>query len=524
MNVFTSVRWSSRLYSRFFCHIALCTVLSLIGSYLNTLESMYTGFAVDSMVNKDVVSFCSVLVRVMVVLLASFIVATCNTWYTYWLNKKITTADELRLLSRICYSSRNASSEAKAVINAFLNDSSEVRNIFISVFPSVIVSVFTGFIIGIRLFRLRPFFLFYSVIVSILPLLLNYHFSLRSRDLSEIAKPIMDDYLSELDECVSTHCEICANKNSSFFIGRFTKRLSSIFTITRKSTVLSTKSSAVNFVINVGNNILLFVIIALLVFNDETSVGTFVTVIAYVNQMKSIFSSVSSSVSSIVPVEVSVCRVRHILESENFSIRDTVRNSNKIEINNLSFAYPDKCIFSDFSLYISKPGLYLIKGSNGSGKTTLLNMVAGIIPQKALIRGWIRCDTGSLFYLTPESILYTVSVKENICFDRDYDDDRILECVKLFGLDNVITDKSDLYKVVHREISFSSGESRRLLLLRMIFSDADILLLDEVETNLDSQSVTALKKILSDFISEKTILLATHCSYFDDISMEVIFL
>ena len=187
MNVFTSVRWSSRLYSRFFCHIALCTVLSLIGSYLNTLESMYTGFAVDSMVNKDVVSFCSVLVRVMVVLLASFIVATCNTWYTYWLNKKITTADELRLLSRICYSSRNASSEAKAVINAFLNDSSEVRNIFISVFPSVIVSVFTGFIIGIRLFRLRPFFLFYSVIVSILPLLLNYHFSLRSRDLSEIA-------------------------------------------------------------------------------------------------------------------------------------------------------------------------------------------------------------------------------------------------------------------------------------------------------------------------------------------------
>lgn len=117
---------------------------------------------------------------------------------------------------------------------------------------------------------------------------------------------------------------------------------------------------------------------------------------------------------------------------------------------------------------------------------------------------------------------------EKLCWQRtklsDSDDDRILECVKLFGLDNVITDKSDLYKVVHREISFSSGESRRLLLLRMIFSDADILLLDEVETNLDSQSVTALKKFLSDFISEKTILLATHCSYFDDISMEVIFL
>ena len=49
-----------------------------------------------------------------------------------------------------------------------------------------------------------------------------------------------------------------------------------------------------------------------------------------------------------------------------------------LKLNNLSKAYDNKTVLSDFSYTFKKTGLYFITGYSGVGKTTLLRMIAGL--------------------------------------------------------------------------------------------------------------------------------------------------
>lgn len=53
-----------------------------------------------------------------------------------------------------------------------------------------------------------------------------------------------------------------------------------------------------------------------------------------------------------------------------------------LEINNLSYRYPNSCTFalSNINLHINKGEVIVLCGKSGSGKSTLLQTINGIIP------------------------------------------------------------------------------------------------------------------------------------------------
>ncbi len=58
----------------------------------------------------------------------------------------------------------------------------------------------------------------------------------------------------------------------------------------------------------------------------------------------------------------------------------------RLQAKNLSFSYPGKILFSDFSLTVKAGEWIAIIGNNGTGKTTLLKVLAGIVqPQSGQV-------------------------------------------------------------------------------------------------------------------------------------------
>lgn len=144
-----------------------------------------------------------------------------------------------------------------------------------------------------------------------------------------------------------------------------------------------------------------------------------------------------------------------------------------MRIENLSFSYGDKPIFTDFSADTDS-GIICLMGPSGCGKTTLLHILAGLI----------RADGGRISDF-PESrsimfqedrLLPWLDARGNVALvlDRNDDDDVCGELLRQLGIDPEM-----------KITKMSGGMKRRVALARALAFRADALLLDEPFKGLD---------------------------------------
>ena len=171
-----------------------------------------------------------------------------------------------------------------------------------------------------------------------------------------------------------------------------------------------------------------------------------------------------------------------------------------IIIENIKKSYGNKEVLNDVSLKIKKGEVFGLLGVNGAGKTTLLEIIEGIR----------CCDNGSA------QIYGTVGVQLQSSTLQDYI--KVKEAINLFALwKKTEINKSDLIKFDIKEIenqyykNLSTGQKRRLHLFLALFTDPDIIILDEPTAGLDVMSRVLLHKQISELKSKgKTILIASH--------------
>lgn len=169
-------------------------------------------------------------------------------------------------------------------------------------------------------------------------------------------------------------------------------------------------------------------------------------------------------------------------------------------------------------------------GASGSGKTTLLLTLAGLIPPRAGevqlgdrdLHDLVTSDSGAVHrtisYLPEDARVFATTVRDNLAVgapaatdEQMYD---ILGAVGLgswaaslpYGLSTILTTGAE---------SLSGGQRRRLLIARMLLTDAPILLLDEPFEHLDSRGEGALDDLLSAPVlpgtrKQRTVIIARH--------------
>ncbi len=92
--------------------------------------------------------------------------------------------------------------------------------------------------------------------------------------------------------------------------------------------------------------------------------------------------------------------------------------------------------------------------------------------------------------MSNEDILFNDTIGYNITFNHNADTREILSLAKDIGLYEFIADKEEGldYIINEQGRNLSTGQRKKILLMRALFSDAEIIILDETLSGIDVKS------------------------------------
>ncbi|CAL1711021.1 unnamed protein product [Somion occarium] len=161
-------------------------------------------------------------------------------------------------------------------------------------------------------------------------------------------------------------------------------------------------------------------------------------------------------------------------------------------------------------LQIPKGSFVAIVGRVGSGKSSLLQALIG---EMRRTRGEAHFSS-SVAYVPQTSWIMNATLRENILFGRDDDEERLQEIIRACCLEH------DLEMLPHGEdteigekgINLSGGQKARVSLARAAYSDADIVLMDDSLSAVDAYVGKQILEncLLNGPLADKTRVMATH--------------
>ncbi|XP_037030669.1 multidrug resistance-associated protein 4-like [Bradysia coprophila] len=174
------------------------------------------------------------------------------------------------------------------------------------------------------------------------------------------------------------------------------------------------------------------------------------------------------------------------------------------------------------TLDIQSGQLCSIVGVVGSGKSTLLQTILG---ELELDEGSLIVN-GSISYAPQEPWLFEGTIRQNILFNSDYNEKRYKEVLKVCALqrDLELFPHGDATIVGERGVSLSGGQRARVNLARAIYRTADIYLLDDPLSAVDTHvGKHIFEKCIMDFLKDKVCVLVTHqLQYLKDVKLAVL--
>lgn len=194
---------------------------------------------------------------------------------------------------------------------------------------------------------------------------------------------------------------------------------------------------------------------------------------------------------------------------------------------NVTFAYKvseteTDTILDHYSLTLQPGQITGIHGASGSGKSTLL---------KLLMRFWdvqegsVSVDGADVreiptkhlrdmeSYVTQETHLFHDSIANNIAIAKPgATREEIMEAAKKASIHDFIMKLSKGYDTEVGELgdTLSGGEKQRIGIARAFLHDAELILLDEPTSNLDSLNEGIILKSLKESAEKKTVVLVSH--------------
>jgi ATP-binding cassette subfamily F protein uup len=189
-----------------------------------------------------------------------------------------------------------------------------------------------------------------------------------------------------------------------------------------------------------------------------------------------------------------------------------------IEAKKISKNYGDKKIFSELDLWVLPGSRIGLLGRNGSGKSTLIRVLLGHEdPTTGTVN---RSDllTVAYFDQTREALDPDVTLAKTLCPVGEYVDFRGGKVHIRSYLDRFLFTSQQMDMKVGK---LSGGEQSRILIARLMLTQANLLVLDEPTNDLDMATLSVLEDCLKDF--QGAVILVTHDRYFlDQVTSQII--
>ncbi|OXA46434.1 Multidrug resistance-associated protein 4 [Folsomia candida] len=199
-------------------------------------------------------------------------------------------------------------------------------------------------------------------------------------------------------------------------------------------------------------------------------------------------------------------------------------NEASIKMENVDASWTgEKLNLSQINFNFKGDKLVMVVGQVGCGKTTLLHTLLAELPITAG-----NCNIyGRTAYSSQESWIFGGNVKQNILFGQSFEEQRYNEVVRVCALEDDFKQlpHGDQTIVGERGVALSGGQKARVGLARAIYQKADIYLLDDPLSAVDSKvSRHIFEKCVRDHLTGHLRILCTHQLQYLPLSDHVIVL
>ena len=201
----------------------------------------------------------------------------------------------------------------------------------------------------------------------------------------------------------------------------------------------------------------------------------------------------------------------------------------KLDIINLSVMVDNKLVLKDFNLSLDNGKIYVLMGPNGTGKSTLSRVIMGDSNYK-VVSGDILFNGNSILDKSVDersrmgiflAMQYPMEIEgvSNQDFLRTAMSskegkqvglyDFIMKCEK--ASEELKMDKNLIHRPLN--VGFSGGEKKKNEVLQMKLLKPSLVIVDELDSGLDVDSLKIVSSNIKDYISENkdtTLLIITH--------------
>lgn len=279
------------------------------------------------------------------------------------------------------------------------------------------------------------------------------------------------------------------------------------------------------------------------VVGGDIAAGDLIAFINYVTVVLSSLTSIGMMMMSFSRAKVSAARINEVLHTQpdiqtgtgnsgNVQSPPTTRDQSQYQTSSLSSRTDGQVEFRDVSFrydgdhaltginLIARPGEKVaLIGSTGSGKTSLVQLIprlydasqGEVLVNGVNVRNWDLQDLRSrVSIVLQESILFSGSIRDNICFGRPGATDAELRAAaQAAAADDFIMKLKDGYdtELGQRGVNLSGGQKQRISIARALLMRPEVLILDDSTSAVDLRTEASIQKALQTLMKDSTTFL-----------------
>ncbi|MDS0253120.1 ABC transporter ATP-binding protein [Haloarcula argentinensis] len=193
----------------------------------------------------------------------------------------------------------------------------------------------------------------------------------------------------------------------------------------------------------------------------------------------------------------------------------------QIAFENVSFAYEDEPVLADFSMTVERGEFIGIVGESGGGKSTVVSLLTRLYAADSgdILANGTPISTyaldewrGAVAMVRQDPHIFNDTLRYNLTAGRDISDETLYEVAEKAlvleflndlpqGLDTVLGDDG---------VKLSGGQRQRVALARALLTDAEVLVLDEATSDLDSNLERQIHRTVKTLDGDKTVIAIAH--------------
>ncbi|MBR3811508.1 MAG: ABC transporter ATP-binding protein [Agathobacter sp.] len=194
-----------------------------------------------------------------------------------------------------------------------------------------------------------------------------------------------------------------------------------------------------------------------------------------------------------------------------------------VEFKDVTFGYTeDKTVLKNLSVNAQKGKTIAIVGPTGAGKTTIINLLMRFydpqsgeilmdgIPSLNIKREDLRL---AFTMVLQDTWLFYGTIYDNIVYGKeDATEEEVYAAAKAAKISSYIESLPDGYQTILSDdgINISKGQKQLITIARAFLSNAQILILDEATSNVDSRTEIQIQTAMNELMKDKTCFIIAH--------------